>query len=63
MQRVVRRVDEDAEVGAADAEGIDLAIEFGVELLGAPHVAVGADALDADALAEQVDLDGLVARG
>ena len=61
MQRVVRGADEHAKVGAANAERIDLPVELGVEPLGAAQVAVRADALDADALAEQVDLDRLVA--
>ena len=41
----------------------NLAVEFGVERGGTGHVAVGAQALDAHPLAEQVKLDGRVAFG
>ena len=63
IQRVPLVVDHQAEVCAANAKGVDQPIEFLVLQGGRFHVAVSADPLNADTLAQQAHFDGLVAFG
>ena len=62
-QRILALVQADVQVHAADAEGIDLPVQLGVERFGLGHIAVRADAFHPDALSFQGDLDLLVALG
>ena len=54
VQRVPALVDHQAQVSAAHAKGVHLAVQRFVQLGGFFHVAVGAAALDAHPLAQQV---------
>ena len=61
VQRIPLPADAAPQIGAADAEGVDLAIQF-LEQAGGPlHVAVGSNAFKTDAFTEQLDLGRLVA--
>ena len=60
VQRIGVAVNDDRQVGPADAKGVDVTVQFLKEPGGLLHVPVGADALDPDPFPEQVDLDGLV---
>ena len=52
-----------AQVRTADAEGIHLAVEFLIFKRRGFHISIGADALDADLLTQQIDGDRLIALG
>ncbi len=63
MKRIPAAIDEGAKVRAAEAERIDLPIQSAEQFGCLLHIAVGADALNAHLLAEQLDVHRFVARG
>ena len=56
-------VDHQAQIRTADAEGIHLAVEFLIFERGGFHISIGADALNADLLTQQIDGNRLIAFG
>ena len=63
MQRVPAGIYQQAQVGTAHTKCVDFTIQLLVHAGGFLHIAICADALDADGLAKQLDLHRLVALG